>query len=102
VLIELVRIYFHSEVFRNLHKWMSAHHPHLRCPSVCTEDLWQRKIGIDSEVGGVVEACHISNKDRRPISNVDVYDLLILLPFCVRNFNAKLVDTEVSDACRLN
>jgi hypothetical protein len=54
VLVELVSVYLHSEVLRNLNKRMSAHYPHFRCTSICTEDLWKLKIGIDSEIGSVI------------------------------------------------
>ena len=83
VLVELVSVYLQSEVLRNLDKRISAHHPHLRCPSICTEDLWQLKIGIDPEIGRVIRPSHITNEHRCPISNIYDYVLLIRLPFDV-------------------
>ena len=65
--VELEGVYLQSKVFRNLHKGISAHYLHLRCPSICTKDLWQRKIGIDSEIGRKVRTSDIANEDRRPI-----------------------------------
>jgi hypothetical protein len=93
--VELEGVYLQSKVFRNLHKGISAHHPHLRCPSICTKDLWQRKIGIDSEVSRIVRTSYIINEDRRPISNIDDYDLLIGLPFDIGDCKANSVDSEV-------
>lgn len=95
VLVELEGVYLQSKVFRNLHKGISAHHPHLRCASICTEYFWQRKIGIDSEIGRKVPTSYITYEDRRPISNIDDYDLLIRLPFDISDCKAKSVDTEV-------
>ncbi len=74
---------------------MFAHHPHFRCPSICTQDLWQCKIGVDSEIGRIVGASHITNEDGSPILYIDIYDLLMSLPFNVSYCYPKLVDTEV-------
>ena len=95
MLVELISVYLHSEVLRNLNKRMSAPNPHFRCPSICTKDFWQLKIGIDSEIGRVIRPSNITNEHRSPISNINDYDLLILLPFDVSYCQPEAVDTEV-------
>ena len=95
MLVELVSVYLHSEVLRNLNKRISAHHPHFRCPSICTEDLWQLKIGVDSEIGSVIRPSNITKEDRRPVCDINDYDLLIVLLFDVSYCQPEAMDTEV-------